>query len=56
MIRRTDGEWCRFYRDQDGYCHLTNRCWDGKPCPRSQAEADAAREALCEEILQRRDG
>lgn len=38
---------CNYYRDAAGFCHLTNRCWSGKPCPTSQEAADRAREQLC---------
>jgi hypothetical protein len=37
---------CNYYRDRDGFCHLLNSCWSGKPCPKTQRQADAAREAL----------
>ena len=37
---------CYFYRDRAGFCLLENRCWSGKPCPKTQRQADAARSAL----------
>ncbi len=46
---------CYFYRDADGFCLLTNRCWSGKPCPRTQRQADRAREELIDEIIKERD-
>lgn len=46
---------CHFYRDADGFCRLTNRCWSGKACPRTQREADRAREELVDEIIKERD-
>lgn len=45
---------CNFYRDRDGFCLLTNRCWDGKRCPTTQAQADRARIALVNEIIRSR--
>lgn len=47
---------CYWYRDRDGFCRLQNRCWEGKPCPKTQREADRAREQLCEELIAVRDG
>ena len=46
---------CYFYRDRDGFCHLTNRCWVGKPCPKTQRAADRARDEIVREIIRRRD-
>ena len=43
---RAVGEFCNYYRDADGFCHLQNRCWDGRRCPQTQRQADAARYAL----------
>jgi hypothetical protein len=37
-----------------GFCLLENRCWSDKPCPKSQAAADRAREQLVDEIIARR--
>lgn len=45
---RRAGEACYFYRTDAGFCLLENRCWSGKPCPKTQAEADRARELLCD--------
>lgn len=42
---------CYWYRDRDGFCLLENRCWSGKPCPKTQAQADAAREQLVDQII-----
>ena len=47
---------CNYYRDRDGFCHLQNRCWSGKPCPTSQAAADLAREQLCNYFIRVRAG
>jgi hypothetical protein len=52
-VRRA-GEYCMFYRDAMGFCLLENRCWADKPCPKSQAAADRAREQLVDEIIARR--
>lgn len=45
---------CYWLRDRDGFCHLTNRCWAGKPCPRDWVAADRARTELLVEIIARR--
>jgi len=42
---------CNYYRDRDGFCHLINRCWSGKPCPKTQRQADKFRGALIESML-----
>ncbi len=44
-----------FYRDRAGFCLLENRCWSGKPCPKTQAQADRAREQLIDEIIAERE-
>lgn len=46
---------CYYLRDQDGYCHLTNRCWVGKPCPKNDRQAEAARQQLIREVMTQRD-
>lgn len=45
-----------WYRDRHGFCLLENRCWSGKPCPKTQRQADAAREDLIDDIIEWRDG
>lgn len=48
---------CMFYRDANGFCLLENRCWLGKPCPKTQEQADKAREQLIDQIIkERRNG
>lgn len=42
---------CYFYRDSAGFCLLENRCWSGRPCPKTQRQADAAREDLINELI-----
>lgn len=49
------GDACMWYRDSAGFCLLSNRCWRGKPCPKTQAEADKARDALIDEFIKQRD-
>jgi len=53
--RKPDDRACYWYRDRDGFCHLQNRCWAGKRCPATQAEADRARESLVVELIRERD-
>jgi hypothetical protein len=47
---------CYWYRDAAGFC-LLGRCLENprKPCPKTQAQADKAREALVEETIRQRD-
>lgn len=52
---RQPGEYCAWYRDAAGFCLLQNRCWSEKACPRSQIEADQAREALVDELVAQRE-
>lgn len=49
------GEGCYWYRDRDGFCHLTNRCWAGRACPATQEAADRARDQLVAETIRSRD-
>lgn len=53
MVKSTDRA-CYWYRDAAGFCLLQNRCWAGKPCPKTQAQADAAREKLIDELAAQR--
>jgi hypothetical protein len=53
--RRQPGESCNYYRDAAGFCHLQNRCWSGKPCPKTQADADQARSQLVDQVIAQRD-
>lgn len=46
---------CYFLRDRDGFCHLTNRCWSGKPCPANERQAERARLQLIDEFIARRE-
>ena len=41
---------CDQYRDADGFCPLDN-CWAGKPCPKTEEEASAAWEAVCDKYI-----
>lgn len=55
-VKMTNGKtFCNWYRDRDGFCWLTNRCWEKKPCPKSQRAADKAMLSLKEEAIARRD-
>lgn len=42
---------CYFYRDAEGFCRLTNRCWVGKKCPKNTRQANAAWLALKVEAI-----
>lgn len=42
--------YCMWLRDAAGFCHLPN-CWEGKPCPKSAAAAEKARQRLIIKII-----
>lgn len=42
---------CYWHRDRAGFCLLTNRCWNGKSCPRTQGMADKYFEQVCDEAI-----
>jgi hypothetical protein len=46
---------CYWLRDSAGFCLLENRCWSGKRCPKTQREADQAREQLVDYYATLRD-
>jgi hypothetical protein len=45
---RPNASECLQYRDKDGFCQLENRCWSGKECPKTKAQAEAAWNELLE--------
>jgi hypothetical protein len=45
---------CYFDRDAAGFCNLANRCWSGKPCPKTEAQAARYRAHLVDEIASAR--
>lgn len=47
---------CNYYRDAAGFCRLVTRCWSGKPCPKSEREAERARLQYIDELIWVRAG